>query len=123
MYQIGTQSQEETKNIFNNSPKEKPKHADNINMMRVSAMESKTMNGGYKMILHGHVILIGEGFVSVECEGREIHIETEQRINVNSGDRVAVVIMDDVTKMKRFGHRIENGVMLIRCNLSERKDS
>ena len=75
------------------------------------------------MILHGHVILIGEGFVSVECEGREIHIETDKRINVNSGDRVAVVIMDDVTKMKRVGHRIENGVMLIRCNLSERKDS
>ena len=75
------------------------------------------------MILLGQVILVGEGFVSVECEGREIQIETEQRINVNSGDRVAVVIMDDVTKMKRVGHRIENGVMLIRCNLSERKDS
>lgn len=69
------------------------------------------------MILHGHVILIGEGFVSVECEGREIHIDTEQRINVNPGDRVAVAIMDNVVKMERISHNIDNGVMLIRCHV------
>ena len=75
------------------------------------------------MILLGQVILVGEGFVSVECEGREIQIETEQRINVEPGNKVAVAIMDEVIKMKIVGHRIENGVMLIRCNLSERRDS
>ena len=122
MYQIGTQSQEETKNIFNNSPKEKPKNADNINMMRVSAMESKTKNGGQRMILHGHVILIGEGFVSVECEGREIHIETDKRINVSPGSLVLVAIMDDIIKVERVSHNIDNGIMLIRCKLAEGKD-
>ena len=85
MYQIGTQSQEETKNIFNNSPKEKPKHADNINMMRVSANESKTKNGGKEMILHGTEIMVGEGFVSVQSWRKEIHIETDKRINVVPG--------------------------------------
>ena len=122
MYQIGTQSQEETKNIFNNSPKEKPKHADNINMMRVSAMESKTMNGGQRMIIHGNVILVGEGFISVQVGRKEVHIETDKRINVSPGSLVLVAIMDDIIKVERVSHNIDNGIMLIRCKLAEGKD-